>query len=55
MKPSQRIIQIQIEKRKHYPDNQYTEYPLELAICDYLDEEYKKKHNHEEGTKCQDC
>lgn len=42
MKPSERIREIQKINRKNYIGGQFTEYPVELAIMDYLDEEYEK-------------
>lgn len=47
MKPSERIREIQKINRKNYIDGQFTEYPVELAIMDYLDEEYENKQNGE--------
>lgn len=41
-KPSEIIKEIQNKKCTYYNDGQYTEYPLELAVMDYLDEEYEK-------------
>lgn len=43
MRPSERIREIQKQKRKNHVNNQYTEYPLELAIMQYLDEEREKE------------
>lgn len=50
MKPSQRIREI--ADKQGIPNNEAV--PAWI-IASYLDEEYAKKHNHEVGTKCNEC
>lgn len=50
MKPSERIKEIAEQLNGNYGE------PVKImAILQYLDEEYKKKHTHEVGTACNEC
>lgn len=50
--PSKRIYEIAKEMDTYLGNEVLTSVP---AIIKYLDEEYERKHNHEVGTKCNEC
>lgn len=51
-KPSEKIAEIQEKNTQMVKDQ---EMGWVLAILAYLDEEWEKEHNHEQGTKCNKC